>query len=360
MTANNPAGGSRKERASFSDKETARLLNITVVKLYRICRFFDSDPNDEWDLVQGEFVDYAPGQAKKLRFYEEGVMAIAKYLEKTEGDSFMGKINEFFTHHRARVTRALVTRRIVQVTQDRSAFEIQGDLIFLDQRALVKVLGTNGRGMASTIRRIEEESAADKGAEGLKKGEHFEDFEGKDRRHWSQLGLVRLAKTMHDKGRITSARKSWVKAVEDVGEECLRAQMRFIESHESCIRSAKARARAKAAGKCAVTQQKQKQSDPNPIVLDVHHLFDAASRPDLAALDENLIVISSALHSSFHQWMAGSPCTPEDFVDYLLANELTHFQGSPSTQARQEQRLQKLIYQLEQLQSKYEGNRLLY
>jgi hypothetical protein len=359
MTTNSAVSSLKKERASFSDKETAKILNVTVVKLYRICKFFDLDPDDEWDLIQGEFFDYAPGQAKKRRFYEEGVMAIAKYLEETEGTSFLAKINEFFTHHRARVTRALVTRRIIQVTQDRSAFEIQGDLLFLDQRALVKVLGTNGRGMVNTIRRIEEECAEGK-SQGLKKGEHFADFEGKDRRHWSQLGLVRLAKNMHEKGKISKARKSWVKAVEDVGQECLAAQLKFIESHEARIRAAKARARAKAAGRCTVTQQRQKQSDSNPIVLDVHHLFDAATRPDLAALDENLLVITSSLHSSFHQWMGSNPCTPEDFVDYLLTNELTCFQGSASTQARQEQRLQKLIYQLEQLQSRFEGNRLLY
>jgi hypothetical protein len=47
-------------------------------------------------------------------------------------------------------------------------------------------------------------------------------------------------------------------------------------------------------------------------------------------------------------------------VDYLLRNELPHFEGSPSTRARQGQRQQKLIHRLELLQSRYEGNRLLY
>jgi len=48
------------------------------------------------------------------------------------------------------------------------------------------------------------------------------------------------------------------------------------------------------------------------------------------------------------------------FVDYLLRNELTHFEGSASTRARQEARQQKLIHRLELLQGRYEGNRLLY
>ncbi len=54
------------------------------------------------------------------------------------------------------------------------------------------------------------------------------------------------------------------------------------------------------------------------------------------------------------------PCEPKDFVDYLLRNELTHFEGSPSTRVRQEARQQKLIHRLELLQARYEGNRLLY
>ena len=61
-----------------------------------------------------------------------------------------------------------------------------------------------------------------------------------------------------------------------------------------------------------------------------------------------------------NDWMGNRPCEPKDFVDYLLRNELTHFEGSASTRARQEARQQKLIHRLELLQARYEGNRLLY
>ena len=105
---------------------------------------------------------------------------------------------------------------------------------------------------------------------------------------------------------------------------------------------------------------KPKVTDRNPVELEVHHLFDASTRPDLAALEDNLLVLTSTLHRNFHKWMGQRPCEPKDFVDYLLRNELTHFEGSPSTRARQEQRQQKLIHRLELLQARYEGNRLLY
>lgn len=349
----------RRERDAFSDKEAARMLGIPATKLYRICEFFDSDPEDAWDLIEGEFFEYEPGQARKRRFYEEGVMAIAKYLEETEGGTFLARLKEFFTHHRARVTRALVQRRIIQVTQDRSTLVIKGDLVFLQQRSVVRVLGTNGKGMSGTLRRIEEESAGLDGAEGLEIDVHFADFDDLEGRHWSQRGIARLARTMQERGRITKARKAWVKAVADVAEDCFAVQRKVLESHEARVRTAMERARNKAKA-CVVTQQKPNAADRNPIELEAHHLFDAATRPDLAALDENLLVISSALHRNFHKWMGNRPCEPKDFVDYLLRNELTHFEGSPSTRARQEQRQQKLIHRLELLQARYEGNRLLY
>jgi hypothetical protein len=308
--SSSPQAGSqlRRERDAFSDKEAARMLGIPVGRLYKICEFFESDPDDPWDLIEGEFFEYEPGQARKRRFYEEGVMAIATYLEDTEGGSFLARLKEFITHHRARVTRALVQRRIIQVTQDRSTLVIKGDLVFLQQRSVVRVLGTNGKGISGTLRRIEEESSGLDGAEGLEIDVHFADFEDVQGRHWSQRGIARLARTMHERGRITKARKAWVKAVADVAEDCFEVQRKVLESHEARVRSAMQRARSKAKA-CAVTQQKPNAADRNPIELQAHHLFDAATRPDLAALDDNLLVINSALHRNFHPANPGTSWT---------------------------------------------------
>jgi ABC-type branched-subunit amino acid transport system ATPase component len=77
---------------------------------------------------------------------------------------------------------------------------IRGDLVFLQQRSVVRVLGTNGKGMTGTLRRIEEESAGLDGAEGLEIDVHFADFEDADGRHWSQRGIARLAQSMHTNG----------------------------------------------------------------------------------------------------------------------------------------------------------------
>ena len=355
---------SKRSRDAFSFQETARILGISAKKLDSICKFFDAHDDDDWELIEGEFFEYEPGQARSRRFYEEGVMALAKYLEEKEGGSILAKIHEFFTHHRVRVTRTLVKRRIIQVTQDRSTIQIRGDLVFLEQRSVVRILGTNGKGMAGTITRIQEESSGLEGAEGLEIGVHFDSFENKDQRHWSQRGIVRLAKTMNDKGKITKARKAWVKAVSEVAEECFEVQRKLLESHEARVKAAKEKVRQRALRKdgpgCAVSGQKPSASDQHPVELEAHHLFDASSRPDLAAYEDNLIAISGSIHRNFHKWMGAKPCEPKDFVDYLLGNEMSHFDGPPSAKKRREQKLQKLMNRLELLQARFEGNHLLY
>ena len=76
------------------------------------------------------------------------------------------------------------------------------------------------KGMAGTVQRIQKKSAGLDGAKGLENDVHlidvhFADVDGNDSRHWSQLAIVRLARTMHDKGPITKARKAWVMAAKE-------------------------------------------------------------------------------------------------------------------------------------------------
>lgn len=57
-------------------------------------------------------------------------------------------------------------------------------------------------------------------------------------------------------------------------------------------------------------------------------------------------MIAPALHRTVHKWMGQRPWEPKDFVADLLRNERIHFQGSPSTRSRQEQRKQELSHRL--------------
>jgi len=319
------------------------------------------------DSSKDEHFKYEPGQARKRRFYKEGLVAIAKYLDETEGGGHQAPVKEFLADYHERRDQAGAQHRIVQgivqvKKQNHSALVIRDGMLFLPERSVAWILGTNAKGIANTIRRIEEKSASLVGAEGLEVGVHFDYFDKASGRHWSWRGIALLARTMYEEGHISISkpRKASVKAVYDVVKDCFEVERKQLQSHEARrVRSAKERARRMAKA-CAVTEQKPNAAADNPIELEAHHLFDAATRPDLAALDENLLVITSAEHRNFHHLMGNRPCEPRDFLDYVVQNKLEYFKDTPSTRDRQKRRLQKLIHRLEMLQARYEDNQLPY
>jgi len=77
---------------------------------------------------------------------KEGMVVIAKYLEEADGGSFLAQLKGFFIHHLDRLIRAGVQRCIVQATQNRSALVTRGNLMFLLECSVVRILGTNKKG----------------------------------------------------------------------------------------------------------------------------------------------------------------------------------------------------------------------
>ena len=63
----------------ITSKELARALGISQNKLYDICKFFDDDDGDDWDLVEN--VHFVFGAYKARVFSYEGALEICSYLE---------------------------------------------------------------------------------------------------------------------------------------------------------------------------------------------------------------------------------------------------------------------------------------
>ncbi len=77
----------------LTDKETARILKIRIEKLYQTVDFFDKYDDDDWDLIEHEHFEFVQraGEFRSRRFTEEGVEAMARYLEKDE-HGILGKV----------------------------------------------------------------------------------------------------------------------------------------------------------------------------------------------------------------------------------------------------------------------------
>ena len=124
----------------------------------------------------------------------------------------------------------------------------------------------------------------------------------------SQRGIARVARDMRANSRITKTRQAWIEAVGDVVEACFNSEIRYLT--EGVDRAIK-RAKSSAGHRCEITGRKA--AVHKKIDLDGHHLFDRRSRPDLADLPENILVLVPDLHREFHGWKSG-PCTPKDVL----------------------------------------------
>ena len=134
-------------RELLTAQETTKILGLrTTTQLYKIVDFFDSDPEDEWDLVEGEHFEFADasGGEKKRKFYEEGVEAIAEYLDK-DTPTIIKALGELITRKRRKRKQLLVSRRITQeLIEAGSLVKVSGELGFVTQRTCISILQTNG------------------------------------------------------------------------------------------------------------------------------------------------------------------------------------------------------------------------
>ena len=124
-------------RELLTAQETTKILGLrTTTQLYKIVDFFDSDPEDEWDLVEGEHFEFAgtSGGEKKRKFYEEGVEAIAEYLDK-DTPAIIKALGELITRKRRKRKQLLVSRRITQeLIEAGSLVKVSGELGFVNQK----------------------------------------------------------------------------------------------------------------------------------------------------------------------------------------------------------------------------------
>ncbi len=342
-------------RDLLTDRETAKVLGKRINTLYKAVDFFDSDDNDEWDLIEGEHFEFTTrsGDYRERRFYEEGVEALAEYFDRNT-PGLIKLVAEALTHRRRRRKQMLVSRRITQeLIEADSMLEVRGELGFVGRKTCINVLQTNGRGINNSIQRLVQSGRLD-GEEGLELDKHFllrEDGE----KIWSQKGLASMAIDMCHNSSITKARKAWVGAVGEVVEDCFKIEIKRLAAAPLRIDKAIAKAKRAARDTCQVTGKKKARG--RDLSLDGHHLFDKSNRSDLADFSDNILVVESSIHSDFHSWKGGSGCEPKDFLNFSSEIRSDLFDSS---NRRSMDRFNSLTVRLTQLQKNYENNHLRY
>lgn len=343
-------------RDLLSDRETAKILGKRVNSLYKIVDAFDANPDDEWELIEGEHFEFtgapiASENGKRARrFTEEGIEAIARYIEAKEKSGILDWFRDKLFQAKQKRKQLLVSRRITQEFMEMNGeLVIQGDLAFVSRKTTVGILQTNYKGLNNSWERLRL-SGTEEGEEGL---EQYKDFLESEERTLliSQRGIARVARDMRQNSKITKARQAWIEAVGDVVEDCFKSEIRYLtQGVDEAIKRAK-----RAAGyRCEVTGKKSSRHKPTE--LAGHHLFDRRSRPDLADLPDNILVIMPDLHKEFHGWAGGS-CTPNDFLRFMETARADLFDPLNSMHMK---RIQALTRRLKRLQQEREGTHLRY
>ena len=303
----------KKEIFTIREAELIQWLSISHKRLDEIVSFFDADPNDDWDLVEGDDYQFVNKEKKLRNFSPKGAFKIASYIEKNEKRGIFYKFKEFFTKHDQKIRRSLARKLIFAELIDSGEIQVYQGVAMIHKQSLRRILETNGSKLNKTVNHLQQRT--DKP---LELGVDF--YEDEKREFWfSESGIVMISKSMSE----TLTNKSRQEMCKTIAMEF---PLAFKEIQENLdddtkqkieIEKAKKRAKTRDKNTCQVTGQKpDKDVQFN---LAVHHLYSVQKYPHLATLDLNLVTIKEEIHQEFHGNLGGfhQPCTIEDFIEFL-------------------------------------------
>ncbi|NCR52320.1 MAG: hypothetical protein GPJ10_02415 [Microcystis aeruginosa L211-07] len=328
----------KKEIFTIREAELIQWLSISHKRLDEIVSFFDADPNDDWDLVEGDDYQFVNKEKKIRNFSPKGAFKIASYIEKNEKRGIFYKFKEFFTKHDQKIRRSLARKLIFAELIDSGEIQVYQGVAMIHKQSLRRILETNGAKLNKTVNHLQQRT--DKP---LELGVDF--YEDEKREFWfSESGIVMISKSMSE----TLTNKSRQEMCKTIAMEF---PLAFKEIQENLdddtkqkieIEKAKKRAKTRDKNTCQVTGQK-----PDKDVkfnLAVHHLYSVQKYPHLATLDLNLVTIKEEIHQEFHGNLGGfhQPCTIEDFIEFLHVYYPEHHGNLALKLQKNKKKLEKL------------------
>lgn len=301
-------------KCNITDKELAEALDISIEKLCDICDFFDSDPDDDWELVKDFHFKWGPYGSRV--FSAEGAVEICNYLEHNQKERpLLKRWKRWLLQRDRRLKGLMIAKRIQEISVlGTSHLVYQSGRAFLAPRACRGVLGLGRRQDILNRTFVEIQRCENVEIEPLKIEEDFLVLEDENR-YFSRSGLAAISKQLGV--RLTQKhRREWVKVVADYAPKALDTLEKYEADKDKRIQRAMDRVRRQAKGRCQITNRRRAV---HKFDLEIHHLFDKESYPQFADMEMNLIAMASDIHSHFHQWMGGSSvsCTVEDMEKYI-------------------------------------------
>lgn len=319
-----------KNLFTISEKELTTVLEISLKRLDEIIDFFDSDPDDQWDLQENQdyiFID----RNKKIRKYStNGALIIATYLDTHEKRGIIDQIKEFITGHRRKIRHALAKKVILEELSDNDKIIQVNGHSMIPKQSLRRILTTSG---ARLNQAIEDLRKSEKPLEvnvdfaqrelpktNTKKRKNKQDniSENPVVELWfSGKGSVRIARELGENLKDKSRQKMCMavsQQIEPVLQRKERKKLRFNKD----IQNVKNKAKKRDKNTCQITLVHNTSKGINAIAA--HHLYSVNKYPHLATSIDNVITIDEKIHKEFHLTWMGSydvQCTVQDFIDFI-------------------------------------------
>lgn len=311
----------KTSRFTIKEKELAETLEITPDRLDEIIKFFDSDPNDEWDLREDDHFIYINKAWKERLFSQHGAFAIAKYMDTIEKKTIWDRFIEFITKHKERIRNAFVRQ---QVQDNCSSLTLRNNRHFLSKKDVVNILCTSYARLNKAFDDIQRSDSP------MIIYEDFDDIDGS--RYYALSGFDKLSRKLAKELKDID-RREWCTAVEIVGNKTLKMLIAQESLRTNQIQLAMDAAKKRDKGVCQITGQKPTKHGRFDIA--VHHIFSKKHYPHLSTSIDNLITMKEEIHKEFHTWNRGAdkPCTIDDLIRFV--NELYPDQDEASIKLNQ-------------------------
>lgn len=316
---------------NITSEELAQALDITVDKLFDICDFFDKDPDDDWELIEGFHFQWGSYQSRL--FSAEGAVEICNYLEENKEERPVFKRwKRWILQRDKKLKRLMIAKRIQEISSLGDGQVIfQNSKAFLSPKACRGVLGLGKR--QDILKKAFNEIMLNENTdiEVLSIGTDFIEVSDTNNQFFSGSGLASVSKQLSIK--LTQKhRREWMDAVSEYAPKAIETIEKHESEREKTVKKVMDSVRKKANGRCQITNRRKATHKFN---LEVHHLYDKKNYPSLADVETNLIAIASDVHTHFHQWMGGShiSCTVEDMENYIAEFSTHLFSGDDIEQA---------------------------
>ena len=244
---------------------------------------------------------------KKRDFSRLALIVIGEYFETNQQSKQATKVLDLLTKKISEEEKKQIDLEIVESTlsilsDNSSKILLRRNRYWINFRDVLKLLKTNTDRLEQAFEDIARSDLP------LIIEEDFEDIE--DDRHYSFSGLERISLELSEK--LTDRlERLYAARVHKVAIPIIKYKATPKLPLKAEIDSAIKAALKKQKNQCQITGESMSKT----MTLAVHHLYNKSTYPELAAEQDNLLVIKQEIHQEFHCWHEGymKPCTISDF-----------------------------------------------